>query len=121
MLARTPTFSPQRTGPRLLVRPGAVPASKEAAIREAAGLLPPPAASRGTTARRPTSWSLSRRSRIRTSPRRIWDGARLEQLRTTGSEADIVAAPAPPRICASASTGPSIVRPSSGLGEFLRQ
>ncbi|WP_375273347.1 phosphoenolpyruvate--protein phosphotransferase [Methylorubrum thiocyanatum] len=39
MLALTPTFSPQRTGPRLLVRLGAAPMSKEAAIREAAGLL----------------------------------------------------------------------------------
>ena len=39
MLALTPSFSPHRTGPRLLVRLGAAPASKEAAIREAAGLL----------------------------------------------------------------------------------
>lgn len=39
MLALTPTLSPQRAGPQLLVRLGAAPASKEAAIREAAGLL----------------------------------------------------------------------------------
>ncbi|PXW54437.1 hypothetical protein BY998_12130 [Methylobacterium sp. B4] len=39
MLAQTPTFANPRTGPRLLVRLAAAPASKEAAIREAAGLL----------------------------------------------------------------------------------
>ncbi|CAO4173574.1 phosphoenolpyruvate--protein phosphotransferase [Methylorubrum populi] len=46
MLALTPTLTPpsaprapSRTGPRLLVRLAAAPASKEAAIREAAGLL----------------------------------------------------------------------------------
>ncbi|MDV2985307.1 UNVERIFIED_CONTAM: phosphoenolpyruvate--protein phosphotransferase [Methylobacteriaceae bacterium AG10] len=39
MLALTPIVSHPRTGPRLLVRLAAAPASKEAAIREAAGLL----------------------------------------------------------------------------------
>ena len=39
MLAPTPNFSAPRTGPRLLVRLNAAPASKEAAIREAASLL----------------------------------------------------------------------------------
>lgn len=39
MLAQTPASLPSRTGPRLLVRLAAAPASKEAAIREAAGLL----------------------------------------------------------------------------------